>query len=593
MGKALALAVGGVLTAVLNILLADKLKARISWFTQALLDLAVERLPQTQRARFAEEWASHLNDVSGDFAKIAFSRGCVSAAGEMASFLGHRNRGFGRVLKRSLEFFKQLSKRFVHLVSAAVALFLGEDSMLAKGRIVPTVVVFTLLSGLAGFLASYAFPTKYTSQSLILVEGQKVPQSMVQPVVSGDLTARVATLQQQVLSQSRLEPVVQRMYPNKDSQSVGEMIDVIRLNMTVTPITTDLSQIGGAQEKPDAGNAIPGFYVNYSAPSANEAQQICNELTTLMVDENLKSIQAAASGTSDVLNRGLEDAKRNLDEMDAKLAAFKKQYIGELPSDQDNNLKILMGLNSQLEENTQTLNRAQQDKAYSEAILEQQLTAWKSSRSQTNSVTLQKQISDLREQLLQLQARYADDHPDPETGSAGIAELSKKLTDIENSSGGTADSPVEKGATMEPPEITQLRLQLHQYGDLIVAATRDQKRLQQEIANYQGRVSLGPAVEEQYKALTRDYPNAEQTYQNLLAKKAVADLTVQMINQSEGERMFPLNPANLPDAPESPNRWLFAVGGLGSGLGLGVGLVLWTKLRSKVVQVEEEPVNLP
>ena len=221
MGKALALAVGGILTAVLNVLLADKLKARICWFTQALLDLAVERLPQTQRERFAEEWASHLNDVSGDFAKIAFSRGCVSAAGEMASFLGHRNRGFGRVLKRSLEFLKQFSKRFVHLVSAAGALFLGEDSMLAKGRIVPTVVVFTLLSGLAGFLASYAFPTKYTSQSLILVEGQKVPESMVQPVVSEDLTARVATLQQQVLSESRLEPVVQRLYPGKNRPGRG------------------------------------------------------------------------------------------------------------------------------------------------------------------------------------------------------------------------------------------------------------------------------------------------------------------------------------------------------------------------------------
>ena len=184
---------------------------------------------------------------------------------------------------------------------------------------------------------------------------------------------------------------------------------------------------------------------------------MCNELTTLLVDENLKSIQAAATGTSDVLNRGLEDAKRNLDDMDAKLADFKKQYVGQLPGDEENNLKILMELNAQLEANTQTLNRALQDKSYTESMLASQLTVWKSTQSQSNSVTLQKQISDLREQLLQLQARYADDHPDPETGSAGIAELSKKLTDIENSSGGTADGPVEKGATMEPPEITQLR----------------------------------------------------------------------------------------------------------------------------------------
>ena len=67
------------------------------------------------------------------------------------------------------------------------------------------------------------------------------------------------------------------------------------------------------------------------------------------MNENLKSVQAAAKGTSDVLNRGIEDAKRNLDDLDSKLAAFKKQYVGQLPGDEESNLKILTGLNSQLE----------------------------------------------------------------------------------------------------------------------------------------------------------------------------------------------------------------------------------------------------
>ncbi len=594
MGKALALAVCGVLTAVLNVLLADKLKARISWFTQALLDLAVERLPQTQRERFAEEWASHLNDVSGDFAKIAFSRGCVSAAGEMASFLGHRNRGFGRVLKRSLEFLKQLSKRFVHLASAAGALFLGEDSMLAKGRIVPTVVVFTLLSGLAGFLFSYAFPAKYTSQSLILVEGQKVPENIVQPVVSEDLTARVATLQQQALSQSRLQPVVERLYPNKNTEEVGETIDLIRANMTVEPVKTDLSQIesSSGKEKPGA-SPVPGFYVSYTASTAREAQQICNELTTLMVDENLKSIQAAATGTSEVLSRGIEDAKGRLDSLDSQAAAFKKQYVGQLPGDEENNLKILMELNSQLEANTQTLNRAQQDKSYTESMLAQQMTVWKSSQSSNNRQTLQQQLIDLQGQLIDLQQRNADNQPDVIKVRADIEQVKKSIAEINESSVKASDTPNDKDFGSEPPEIRQLRMQVHQYVDLIAGATRDQKRLQQEIGQYQNRVSLSPAIEEQYKALTRDYDNDLRNYQDLLAKKSAADLTVIMNNLSVGERMFPLNPANLPDAPWFPNRWLFAVGGLGSGLGLGVGLVLWTKLRNKVVQVEEEPVNLP
>jgi len=471
-----------------------------------------------------------------------------------------------------------------------------DDYLAMMRRRAKVILIPALLAPLVGFLVSYAFPAKYTSQSLILVEGQKVPESMVQPVVSEDLTARVATLQQQVLSQSRLEPVVQRLYPSKNSQEIGETIDTIRLNMTVEPVITDLPQIGGTGGKKKGGSAVPGFYVNYTSSTARDAQQVCNELTTLLVDENLKSIQAAASGTSDVLNKGLEDAKRNLDDLDSKLAAFKKQYVGQLPGDEENNLKILMGLNSQLEANTQTLNRAQQDKAYTESMLSSQLAAWKSSQSSTNPQTLEKQLSDLQSQLLDLQAKYTEDHPDVIKTKADIAEVKKKLAEVNKASADAPDVSSEKASATEPAELRQMRLQIHQYGDLIAAATRDQKRLQQEIATYQGRVSLSPAVEEQYKALTRDYDNGQKSYQDLLAKKSSADMTVKMTNQSEGERMFPLNPANLPDSPSFPNRWLFAGGGLGAGLALGIGLAMWLELRDKSIRTEadaEAALELP
>ena len=113
-----------------------------------------------------------------------------------------------------------------------------------------------------------------------------------------------------------------------------------------------------------------------------------------------------------MLSKGIEDAKRNLDELDSKLAAFKTANTGKLPSDQESNMKILMGLNAQLEANTQTLSRAQQDKAYTESLLAQQVAAWKSTQSSTNPQTLEKHLSDLQSQLLSLQARYTADHPD-------------------------------------------------------------------------------------------------------------------------------------------------------------------------------------
>jgi uncharacterized protein involved in exopolysaccharide biosynthesis len=479
-----------------------------------------------------------------------------------------------------------------------------DDYLAMLRRRAKTILIPALLAPLAGFAVSYAFPAKYTSQALILVEGQKVPENMVQPVVSEDLTARVATLQQQVLSQADLQGVVHDVFKSKNGEEVSDIemnaiIDDIRQNMSVEPVMTDLSEIGtssGKRKPQPQSSPVPGFYVNYTAPSASEAHAICEKLTSLMINENLKNIQAAATGTSDVLNKGIEDAKHNLDDLDARLAAFKKQYVGQLPGDEENNLKILMALNSQLEANTQALNRAQQDKSYTESLLAQQLAAWKSSQSATNPQTLEKQLSDLQAQLLDLQAKYTDDHPDVIKAKADIAEVKKKLAEINSASADASDASNEKASAAEPPEIRQLRLQLHQYADGIAAGTRDQKRLQEQIAVYQGRVSLSPVVEEQYKALTRDYDNAQKTYQDLLAKKSTADLTVKMTNQSQGERMFPLNPADLPDAPSFPNRLFFAGGGLGAGLALAFGLALWVEFRDKSIRNEadaEAALELP
>jgi uncharacterized protein involved in exopolysaccharide biosynthesis len=205
-------------------------------------------------------------------------------------------------------------------------------------------------------------------------------------------------------------------------------------------------------------------------------------------------------------------------------------------------------------------------------------------------------LSELQAQLVDLQARYTDDHPDVIKTKADIAGLKKKLNDINKTPADAADTGSEKASATEPPEIRQLRLQIHQYTDLIAQGTRDQKRLQEEIGVYQGRVSLSPAVEEQYKELTRDYDNSQKTYQDLLAKKSTAEQTLKMINQSQGERMFPLDPANLPDAPSFPNRLLFAGGGLGFGLALGLGLAMWQELRDKAIRTEadaEAALGLP
>jgi polysaccharide chain length determinant protein (PEP-CTERM system associated) len=471
-----------------------------------------------------------------------------------------------------------------------------DDYLAMLRRRMKVILIPTLLAPLAGFLVSYVFSAKYTSQSLVLVEAAKIPDMVVQQVFTEDLTQHIATIEQRVLSPSRLRPMVDRLGLAKGSQSADDVMDSIRVNMTIEPVVTDLSQIGaGAKKKPGQNSPVPGFYVNYTASTAREAQQICTDLTSMLLEEDLKSRQDATQGTTLFLTKQVQDAKQNLDDLDKRLAAFKNQHMGQLPGDEDNNLKILMGLNSQLDANTQTLNRAAQDKSYTESLLTQQLGAWKTSQSASNPQTLQQQISQLQAQLIDLEARYTEDHPDVIKTKADIAQVRKKLAEI-NDASAKGDSTNDKESASEPPEIRQLRLQIHQYQDLVVQGTRDQKKLQQEIAVYQSRVASSPATEEEYKELARDYDNAQKVYQDDLAKQSTSRMATQAEQQQQGEQMALLNPANLPDSPSFPNRLFFAGGGLGAGLLLGLGLALWLEFRDKCIRTEadaEAALELP
>ena len=99
-------------------------------------------------------------------------------------------------------------------------------------RRLKVILIPTLLAPLAGFLVSYAFAPKYTSHSTVLVEGQKVPDSYVQSVITADFTQRVQTLSQEVLSPSRLRPVIEPQSRASDFAAPGLPVEFVADVMT-------------------------------------------------------------------------------------------------------------------------------------------------------------------------------------------------------------------------------------------------------------------------------------------------------------------------------------------------------------------------
>src|SRR6266581_6036681 len=102
-----------------------------------------------------------------------------------------------------------------------------DDYLAMLRRRLKVILIPAVLAPLAGFAVSYAFSPKYTSQSLVLVEEQKVPEGYVKPVVTEDLSQRVATLEQRALSAENLRPLIETL-GLAHGDGVDGMIDQVR-----------------------------------------------------------------------------------------------------------------------------------------------------------------------------------------------------------------------------------------------------------------------------------------------------------------------------------------------------------------------------
>jgi polysaccharide chain length determinant protein (PEP-CTERM system associated) len=434
--------------------------------------------------------------------------------------------------------------------------------------------------GTIALLLAMVLPKKYTSQTLILVQQPTIPTDIVKPVVTEDLNHRLASMQEQILSRTRLEPIIEKfaLYPDvRGKVNIEDLVERLRTSIVVTPLVS----MPGTQNQ-----SLPGFYVNVTFNNPQLGQRICTEITSMFMEQNAHALEQQAARTTSFLSQQLDEAKTKLDAQDAKLAQFKRQYLGSLPEEEQTNLNILTGMNTQLEANTQALSRAQQDKAFNESLLGQQEANWKASQRGQNPETAEQQLGALQDQLSSLQARYTSDHPDVIRLNGQIEELKKRMSEelkANPTGSGNARTP-----RSEPPQMQQLRAQLHQDELNIADLTKRQTQIQNQVGILQARVQASPVVEQQFKEMTRSYQSALDFYNELLKKRNNSAMATDLQHQQEGEQFHVLDPPSLPDKPSFPKKTYFLGGGLGAGFALGLGILALIALNDRSIYTEHD-----
>jgi succinoglycan biosynthesis transport protein ExoP len=421
--------------------------------------------------------------------------------------------------------------------------------------------------------ASWVIPSTYRSGTLILVEQPSVPAKYVESNIDSDIQHQLDSITQQILSRTRLLRIIDSLglyAEERKHKGPDELVEKMRKDIEIELTHSD-------------DRKLSSFNIYYASRDPKMAQQATSELANLFITENLEERQKRSENTTSFLEDQLDQARAKLAAQEAKLRVFKDQHLGELPTQTQSNLQILTGLQSQLQANQDSLNRAKQQNTYLESLITQYRAMGTGSKpgeaAPLGLTDIDKQLDQLKAQLADLTSHYTDKHPDVRKTKEQISRMEAmraRLVADMNSRPSSSSSDPAPVASLDPKTAPMLEMESQLKANRLEIANREAeiKDEQGKINQYQARLNMAPVMEQQYADITRDYDQSKTDYEALLAKKNQSEMSTDLEKTQQGERFRMLDPPNLPVRPFKPNRLMLCGAGLAVGLVFGGGFAI-------------------
>jgi polysaccharide chain length determinant protein (PEP-CTERM system associated) len=448
-------------------------------------------------------------------------------------------------------------------------------------------IAIPLAVGLAaGAVVFKRLPSRYQSETLIMVIPQRIPDSYVKPTVVGSVEDRLPTISDQILSRSRLERIINDFELYKEQRATGLMEDVVQ-------------RMRGDIEVKLVGKE--SFRVSYINRDPRTAQKVTERLAGLYIEENLRDRENISEDTSQFLESQLQDAKQRLLAHEQKLEEYQRRYAGQLPSQLPGNVQAIQNAQMQLQSVSESLNRARERRLLVERQLAdaQSIPPSPSAAVNPNSpdtnvgATAAEQLESAKARLEGLKLRYKPDHPDVRAMERVIAELETKAADEQRRQPTAQVKAVSPAEAAVQKRIRDYQADLEIIDRQIAAAATEESRLKTTIADYQAKVDAVPTRESELVELTRDYKTLQETYDSLLKKQQDSKLASNLERRQIGEHFKILDPASLPQKQYNQKVKILAfVGGSFGGLFLGLAMVGFLEYRDSTFKSEVDIIRV-
>lgn len=454
-------------------------------------------------------------------------------------------------------------------------------------------VVAAALSA-AGVGVALVLPPTYEARATLLMESQQIPTDLVRSTVSASAAEQIELVKQRLLTREVLLDLAERhkVFPADSPLSPTERVAEMR-----SGISFQQRALGGGRRGDTVSTA---FTVSFRSGSGAEAAGVVNDLVTSVLSRSAEMRRSRASTTTGYFQQEVARLSRELAKAEADIVAFQKTYESAMPDS-------LAYRRSQLDLLQQRMQRfeleridLEQETASLRLALGEDADGKKTGTAVEEPLPVtdsQRQLTELRRELIRRRAVLSDDHPEIRSLRNAIAAQERVVADetaairsgeLPNPNAGRDAALIAQAASAQENAVRELRRRLSLADARLEFNQEATSDLRGQLDQLERTLLETPNIQMELKGLERRYEALEVRYRAAVSKLAEAEAGEQLEDKQQGERFEVIEQATVPDEPVAPNRKLYALLGVGGGCGAGLGLVLLLEMMTAVVRRPED-----
>jgi polysaccharide biosynthesis transport protein len=405
----------------------------------------------------------------------------------------------------------------------------------------------------------------------------------------------VASLSESVMSPPSLTKLIKEV---PEALPVDGTLEDINRKTRVETVKMPVLDPDSSRER----EIISAFTVQYGSRNPEIAQKVSAWLTNQFMVVSRGNLLVRAKAAAQFYNVQAEQYRKDIADLESKLATFKAKNFGNLPELTDLNLNLLDRTQRDLDDIGQQQRALRQDKIFleqqlvqarnagtDEGMLQQlqaeyskklstydenhpdmialrrQIDAIKAGGGAIDSLSLAAQLQAQKQILAQARQRYSEDHPDVKRIERQIKTLQTRIASGETNAGNVVGSPA----------VVQLKTQINAMDTQIAGLDRRAGELRTKLDVMERRVEQTPQTEREYKTLTRDLELAHAKYDEINKSMMDSELTSAAITSGRSDELSLVQAPSVPAKPAKPKRVAIAA--------IGVMLAILLSLTAVVV----------